>query len=62
MMEWSRSFFVQPPQTPFQINSDLHLEVGQQYATFDIKPSAEYLILAGDIGKLIDYDKFRNCL
>jgi hypothetical protein len=61
-MEWPRLFFVQPPQTPFQINSDLHLEVGQQYATFDIKPSAEYLILAGDIGKLIDYGDFRNCL
>lgn len=41
----------------FQYMSDLHLEVGQQYSTFDFPPTAPYLILAGDIGRLIDYDK-----
>jgi predicted phosphodiesterase len=44
------------PRIAFQINSDLHLEVGQQYSSFEIKPAADYLILAGDIGRLIDYD------
>lgn len=39
----------------FQILSDLHLEVGQQYEAFNIPPKAPYLILAGDIGRLIDY-------
>jgi predicted phosphodiesterase len=38
--------------------SDLHLEVGQQYASFEIPPTAPYLILAGDIGRLIDYDSY----
>ena len=42
--------------------SDLHLEVGQQYATFRIIPRAAYLILAGDIGRLADYEAFRNFL
>ncbi|KAK7605630.1 hypothetical protein BKA81DRAFT_226280 [Phyllosticta paracitricarpa] len=32
----------------FQIVSDLHLEVGQQYSSFDIPASAPHLILAGD--------------
>lgn len=40
----------------FQILSDLHLEVGQQYNDFDVPPEAPYLILAGDIGRPIDYD------
>ncbi|EFR04515.1 Ser/Thr protein phosphatase superfamily protein [Nannizzia gypsea CBS 118893] len=42
--------------------SDLHLEVGQQYADFRIKPRASQLILAGDIGRLADYDAFRDFL
>ncbi|KAG8526657.1 uncharacterized protein KY384_008086 [Bacidia gigantensis] len=42
--------------------SDLHLEVGQQNDTFEIKPCAPYLILAGDIGRLMDYDGFRAFL
>ncbi|KKZ61109.1 hypothetical protein EMCG_04307 [[Emmonsia] crescens] len=46
----------------FQIMSDLHLEVGQQYTTFDIKPHATCLILAGDIGRLADYEHFRDFL
>ena len=46
----------------FQIMSDLHLEVGQQYATFHIQPCAPFLVLAGDIGRLADYDAFRGFL
>ncbi|MCJ1336749.1 hypothetical protein MMC09_002027 [Bachmanniomyces sp. S44760] len=42
--------------------SDLHLEVGQQYATFRIVPRAPSLILAGDIGRLADYGAFRGFL
>ncbi|KAH8817297.1 ser/Thr protein phosphatase-like protein superfamily [Xylogone sp. PMI_703] len=42
----------------FQILSDLHLEVGQQYSSFKIPASAPYLILAGDTGRLIDYDPY----
>lgn len=46
----------------FQIMSDLHLEVGQQYADYNITPRANRLILAGDIGRLADYDRFRDFL
>lgn len=55
------------PKIKFQIMSDLHLEVGQQYATFNIPAHAPFLILAGDIGRLIDYTAYleflrRQCL
>jgi len=51
-----RSVFRKSTSSPrFQILSDLHLEVGQQYSSFHIPPVAQYLILAGDIGRLIDY-------
>ncbi|KAG4032151.1 hypothetical protein MFRU_007g00640 [Monilinia fructicola] len=54
-----RSLFGKSPRLPtFQILSDLHLEVSSQYYTFDIPPSAPYLILAGDIGRLVDYDAY----
>ncbi|KAF2496637.1 phosphoesterase, partial [Lophium mytilinum] len=46
----------------FQVLSDLHLEVGQQYFSFSIPPSAPYLILAGDIGCLVDYDSYLSFL
>ncbi|KAI1934490.1 hypothetical protein LOZ66_005958 [Ophidiomyces ophidiicola] len=46
----------------FQVLSDLHLEVGAQYSGFHITPQAPYLILAGDIGRLADYDAFRDFL
>ena len=37
--------------------SDLHLEVCQQYTTFAVPATgAPYLVLAGDIGRLKDYD------
>lgn len=47
-----------PPSPLFQYMSDLHLEVGQQYLTFDFDPRAPYLILAGDIGRLVDYESY----
>ncbi|KAL2135261.1 hypothetical protein VTI74DRAFT_9246 [Chaetomium olivicolor] len=45
-----------------QILSDLHLEVGQQYSTFAFPASAPFLLLGGDIGRLIDYDAYRGFL
>lgn len=42
--------------------SDLHLEVGQQYSNFEIMPRATNIILAGDIGRLADYEPFRGFL
>ncbi|KAF3771013.1 hypothetical protein M406DRAFT_232888, partial [Cryphonectria parasitica EP155] len=45
-----------------QIMSDLHLEHGQQYATFDFPVTAPWLVLAGDIGRLVDYDKYHEFL
>ncbi|KAM5486563.1 hypothetical protein MaudMau93_004905 [Microsporum audouinii] len=48
--------------TAFQVMSDLHLEVGQQYANFHIEQRATRLILAGDIGRLADYNVFRDFL
>lgn len=38
--------------------SDLHLEFSNQYSTFSIPPAAPFLILAGDIGHLADYESF----
>lgn len=51
-----------PKKIPFQVMSDLHLEVGQQYTSFRISPCAPYLILAGDIGRLSDYVAYRDFL
>lgn len=42
--------------------SDLHLEVGLQYSTFEIPSCAPNLILAGDIGRLSNYDLFADFL
>ena len=42
--------------------SDLHLEVGQQYATFNFPVTAPLLVLAGDIGLLADYDAYLGFL
>ncbi|TVY20583.1 Uncharacterized protein LARI1_G002525 [Lachnellula arida] len=61
-MQKIRSLFSKPPPHSFQILTDLHLEVGQQYSTFEIPPSAPYLILAGDIGRLIDYTPYLSFL
>jgi hypothetical protein len=46
----------------FQVMSDLHLEVGNQYESFEIVPHATHLILAGDIGRLADYKYLRSFL
>ena len=56
-----RSLFAQST-VPFQILSDLHLEVNQQYSTFDIPAAAPYLVLAGDAGRLVDYDAYLDFL
>lgn len=45
-----------------QILSDLHLEIGQQYASFTFPVSAPYLLLAGDIGRLADYENYLTFL
>ncbi|KAL1841858.1 hypothetical protein VTK73DRAFT_3375 [Phialemonium thermophilum] len=47
--------FGKPRQPKLQIMSDLHLEVGQQYASFQFPATAPFLVLAGDIGRLVDY-------
>jgi predicted phosphodiesterase len=57
-MEKIRSLFRKSSSQSFQILSDLHLEVGQQYSSFEIPPSAPYLVLAGDIGLLTNYDAY----
>ncbi|GAD96825.1 hypothetical protein PVAR5_5490 [Paecilomyces variotii No. 5] len=46
-----------PPVT-FQILSDLHLEVNEEYSQFDIPVCAKYLVLAGDVGCIADYDQY----
>ena len=51
-----------PPREPcgrkVQIMSDLHLELNRQYATFDFPVKAPFLILGGDIGRMVDYEMF----
>ncbi|KAH0545337.1 hypothetical protein FGG08_000636 [Glutinoglossum americanum] len=42
--------------------SDLHLEAERCYSDFDIPRSAPYLILAGDVGRLLDYDDYLGFL
>lgn len=53
--------FKRPLSSSFQVLSDLHLEINQQYS-FDIPVCSKYLILAGDIGRLEDYNKYRDFL
>ncbi|KAL5358879.1 calcineurin-like phosphoesterase [Aspergillus floccosus] len=59
MLQKLRTYFHRP-SVPFQVLSDLHLEVNQQYASYEIPACAEYLILAGDIGRLADYNAYRD--
>jgi predicted phosphodiesterase len=47
---------------PIQILSDAHLEVGQQYTSYSFPVSAPLLLLAGDIGRLIDYEGYLSFL
>ncbi|KAI0836260.1 Metallo-dependent phosphatase-like protein [Hypoxylon sp. FL0890] len=44
------------------IVSDLHLEIGQQYSSYRISTSAPYLLLGGDIGRLVDYNGYLTFL
>lgn len=44
--------------TAFQIMSDLHLEFGSGYESFDIPPCAPYICLLGDIGRAVDEKLF----
>ncbi|KAK8204314.1 hypothetical protein M8818_005159 [Zalaria obscura] len=46
----------------FQILSDLHLELASQHEDYDFGVSAPYLILAGDIGRLINHDAYLSFL
>ncbi|KAL2823031.1 Metallo-dependent phosphatase-like protein [Aspergillus granulosus] len=48
--------------TSFQVLSDLHLEVNQQYLSFEVPRCSKHLILAGDVGRLVDYDSYRGFL
>lgn len=50
------------PTVSFQVLSDLHLEINQQYCSYEIPVCAKHLILAGDIGRLVDYNDYRNFL
>ncbi|KAK3331650.1 Metallo-dependent phosphatase-like protein [Cercophora scortea] len=50
------------PDCRFQFMSDLHLELGRQYATYDFPVTAPFLILAGDIGCLSHYDEYLSFL
>ncbi|KAF2443083.1 hypothetical protein P171DRAFT_433424 [Karstenula rhodostoma CBS 690.94] len=50
------------PKTTFQILSDLYLNYESQYLTFHIPVSASYLILAGNVGQLADYDAYLSFL
>ncbi|PNY22834.1 Metallophosphoesterase domain protein [Tolypocladium capitatum] len=51
-----------PPRLRVQVLSDLHLKVGQQYLTFTFPASAPFLLLGGDVGRLIDYDGYLKFL
>lgn len=44
--------------TTIQFMSDLHLEAGRRYLIFDFPTTAPYLLLAGDVGSLADYDEY----
>ncbi|KAI1326793.1 Metallo-dependent phosphatase-like protein [Xylariaceae sp. FL0255] len=45
-----------------QILSDLHLEVGNQYSSYTFPVAAPFLLLGGDIGRLVEYGAYREFL
>ncbi|QYS92856.1 Putative calcineurin-like phosphoesterase [Trichoderma simmonsii] len=53
---------IRQPQIRIQILSDLHLEIGQQYTSYTFPVTAPFLLLSGDIGRLIDYDNYKAFL
>jgi len=46
------------PKTSFQVLSDLNLDYESQYLAFHVPVAAPFLILAGNIGRLIDYELY----
>jgi predicted phosphodiesterase len=48
------------PRPRVQVLSDLHLEAGQQYTSFanSFPATAPFLVLAGDVGRVIDHDDY----
>lgn len=61
MAQFIRKLFSQA-SVSIQLLSDLHLEVNQQYTSFDVPVVSKYLLLAGDIGRLADYDQYLRFL
>ncbi|KAJ5579866.1 calcineurin-like phosphoesterase [Penicillium hispanicum] len=57
MLQSIRSLF-RSPSASFQILSDLHLEINQQYSLLEVPICSKHLILAGDIGRLQDYGQY----
>ncbi|CAG9977324.1 unnamed protein product, partial [Clonostachys byssicola] len=62
MLSNIRKLLQAPSGARVQVLSDLHLEVGSQYATYRFPVAAPFLLLAGDIGRLIDYDSYLEFL
>lgn len=62
IVPWLRDALSPGRNSQAQIMSDLHLEVGQQYQEFDFPVAGRRLILAGDIGRLIDYEGYKTFL
>jgi hypothetical protein len=50
------------PWASLQYVSDLHLESQETYASFEILKVAPYLVLAGDLGCLENYEKYLDFL
>lgn len=57
MTQFFGKLFTRSPVS-LQILSDLHLEINQQYPSFEVPASSKYLLLAGDIGRIADYDQY----
>jgi len=57
---WQRliSKRVRHTTTKIQVMSDLHLELSEDYLSFTIPPRAPYLLLAGDIGRFSQQDRY----
>lgn len=45
-----------------QVMSDLHVEVGKQYSPFTFPVTAWLLLLAGDMGRSIEYWAITNSM
>lgn len=58
----TRTLLSRPSGPQIQVLSDLHLELGQQYSSFTFPACAPFLLLGGDVGRLIDYDAYLKFL